>query len=202
VAAARAAVREPPFTDADATGGGPTPADRAHTIASMKRNDRATRRRYAKGGDLHEPADAAPADAVMGGKQPGRMLPGSPAAARRGLNAGGRTAGRGLRGMLGGRRVSLAGFLGGMLLYSAGLQLLRNGPAGLSAWFASKFWNAQPGVIGGVTYTPADAARLVKEATAWVARDCTPGANVGPGSQCAAARLALSTAQATQKVAG
>ncbi|MGH3180802.1 MAG: hypothetical protein ACRDOE_02690 [Streptosporangiaceae bacterium] len=51
--------------------------------------------------------------------------------------------------------------------------------------------------VGGVNYTAADVNRLIAEATAQVARYCTPGAPTGPGSQCAAAHQALATANAT-----
>lgn len=48
---------------------------------------------------------------------------------------------------------TVAGFLGGMLLWALALQLIRNGPTGPAKWFAAKFWNdTGQGCTGGLQH--------------------------------------------------
>jgi hypothetical protein len=56
----------------------------------------------------------------------------------------------------------------------------------------------QSATVGGVAYTASDTNRLIAEAQAQVTKYCVAGAPTGPGSQCAAAKLSLQTAQQTQ----
>jgi hypothetical protein len=133
----------------------------------------------------------AAAGAKRAGRRPSAKAAPSPSLPARAVNRAGafgteavRSAPRSALALGKGRRPSsVAGFLGGMVLWAIVLQLLRNGPAGPAQWFAAKFWNdtsggkVSQGGVGnsGVAGAGGAGASSVPQGPAG------PGSAIGPG---------------------